>query len=136
MGTYWSGGGVGEVSGSFDPVMPNHQHTVPDHLHRVDIWSAGRNAAHVHGSLAGAFTTEGHGDFNTPFHYLPVGVGTDIGGPHYLSFYNTTGGEHADHAHAVNGWSGASDRSLSSGFAGGGAQIPPGVAFNFIIRAR
>jgi hypothetical protein len=138
MGTFWSGGGVGEIAGSFDAAMPSHNHTVPDHLHRVDIWSGGRNAGHHHyGAGNAVFTYEGRGAYEIPLHYLPVGVGTDIGGPHYFHFNGGTGDEDTDHAHPVNGWSGAADRSLTSGLSGGGSsQIPPGVAFNFIIRAK
>jgi hypothetical protein len=138
MGTFWTGGGVGELAGSYDAVMPSHNHTVPDHLHWIEMWSGGQSASHVHAD-------EGHGRFiydgvqagnDMPFHYLPRNVGTDIGGPRYFSFSSRTGGTVGDHAHLVKGWSGASDRSLTSGLAGGGNQIPPGVAFNFIIRAR
>ena len=138
MGTFWSGGGVGEIAGSFDAVMPSHNHTVPDHLHRVDIWSGGQNADHAHyDDGVGAYVLNADGAYGTAIHYLPRGVGTDIGGPIYFHFSPLTGGTTVDHAHPVNGWSGAADRSLTSGLSGGGSsQIPPGVAFNFIIRAK
>ncbi|HET9666364.1 MAG TPA: phage tail protein [Desertimonas sp.] len=137
QGTYWSGGGVGEIAGTYDPVMPYHQHTVPDHLHGLNNWTGGQNADHGHyDDGVGAYAMNAKGAFQVPLHYLPVGVGTDIGGPIYFHFSPSTGGTGNDHAHLLSGTTGASDRSLASGFAGGGAQIPPGVSYNFIIRAR
>lgn len=105
-GSFWING-PGETAGTYDPVMPAHNHTVPDHFHT--------DKGH------GQFAYDGaHGGADVPLHYLPRGSGTDIGGPRYYSWATTTGG---------------ADRSLTSGLTGGGSQIPPGVAFNFLIRA-
>jgi hypothetical protein len=134
----WWADGVGEVSGNYLPVMPHHQHPVPDHLHVLGNWTGGQSADHGHFDRGhGRYVYDGRQAGNeTPYHYLPVGVGTDIGGPRYVSYEGSTGGTGNDHAHLLSGTTGASDRNLASGFAGGGSQVPPGVAYNFIIRAR
>ena len=126
MGTYW-GGGVGEVAGSYDPVMPYHNHGVPDHLHWFDLWTGDENTQHVH---------------QAPFEFEFYATGfehqfaLDRGSPsigYYLS--HTTWPQDVNHQHRTTGYTGAADRSLTSGPAGGGVRIPPGVAFNYIIRA-
>jgi len=135
MGTMW-GAGVGEAAGSFDPVMPYHQHAGVDHLHGLNISTGGQSNNHAHwGDAGGAYALDGPGAFQIPLHYLPVGVGTDIGGPHYFHFGGATGETPTDHHHLVNGSTGAADRSLATGFAGGGNQVSPGISFNWIIRA-
>lgn len=134
-GSYWTVG-PGEIAGSYTPVMPAHVHAVPDHLHGLGGTTGGQDRDHAHNSVDGsAFTHEGFGPYQIPLHYLPVGSGTDIGGPHYFHFQPTTGGG-GDHLHVLPATTGAADRSLTSAPAGGGTDIPPGVAFNFIIRAR
>lgn len=128
IGGYWSGGGVGEVAGSYDPVMPVHNHPVPDHLHWVDLWSGGVSATHQHQAAY-------------EFDFFVTGFANQIAlnrGSPSIGYYlqHNTWEDSNDHAHRTTGWSGASDRDLTAGLAGGGAQVPPGVAFNFIIRAR
>jgi len=135
MGSFWSGGVVGEADGSYDPVMPYHNHSGVDHLHSLNLNTGGQSANHVHlDDGVGAYAMAGNGAYGIPLHYLPVGVGTDIGGPYWFHFAPNTGANNVDHVHLVNGWTGAADRSLSTGFAGGGNQIQPGIAVNYLIR--
>lgn len=127
LGSYW-GNGVGEIAGSFDPVMPVHNHTVPDHLHWFDLWSGGVDRYHQHQA---AF------DFDFYVTGFANQIALNRGSPsigYYLQ--HNTWEDSNDHAHRTTGWTGPADRSLTSGPAGGGPQIPPGVAFNWIIRAK
>lgn len=138
MGAMWVGG-PGEVAGDYEPTMPPHNHSVPNHLHGIDIATGSENHAHWHVDNGdGRFVFDGPGESQIPLHYLPVGVGTDIGGPRWFHFSSHTGEEDSEHQHGVQGATGGADRDLTTGIVGGSAahaQIPPGVAFNFIIRA-
>ena len=82
----------------------NHSHAGVDHLHRVDIWSAGINQNHYHGGLDGQHTI---------IHAYASGIGY-AGGGNQLGAGTTHWVSH-DHAHAVNGVSGAADRGLQTG---------------------
>lgn len=135
IGNYWTRG-VGEVAGDYDPVMPNHTHLLGDHVHPVDFVTGDETDAHYHNGATGALTMEGHGPYDIPLHYLPRGVGTDIGGPHYFHFGSTTN-ESGPHKHPVKGETRPAGGSTGQTQpAGGGAQVPPGVAFNWIIRGK
>lgn len=127
LGSYW-GGSVGEIAGSYDAVMPSHNHPVPDHLHWVDLWSGDVNAHHQHQA---AF------EFNFYVTGFDNQFALNRGSPsigYYLQ--HNTWEESNGHLHRTTGWSGAADRDLTTGLQGGGVQIPPGVAYNFIIRAQ
>ena len=135
LGTFWTGSGVGEVAGSYDAVMPHHNHNVPDHRHKL---LGGEIGEHFHRGMGGVgnrrFLIDGRDENNEiPLHYLPVGVGTDIGGPRWVSFADMTAIN--EQPAGASGETGPADRPLATSFEGSGHQIPPGIAFNFIIRA-
>jgi microcystin-dependent protein len=138
---FWNGSGIGEVGGGYTAVMPNHNHTVPSHFHTLAGQTGPAANQHYHKGPGGVgnrrFLIDGHDENNeVPLHYLPVGVGTDIGGPRYVSFADMTAFEEQPHTHHQAGETGPPSRTLETNLVGGGNQIPPGIAFNFIIRAK
>lgn len=137
----------------------NHYHSVPDHLHGVNIWSAAADRAlgtswngnHAHGEQGGqafiASTTTGG-----PGSSLAINFGDMF--TLYTPSATGGGGDHShavtDHLHAINGATGGSDRSLNSGGVsanhqhgvyaeGGGAAFdisPAYFSLNLMIRLR
>jgi len=127
-----------------------HQHAGVDHLHRVDIWSGGQNQTHVHAMRGTEVIAQDGGSFGR-FRVA------DWQTTPYPVFGNTLEASQ-DHQHAINGWSGAADRALttgsqnafhahyvdlpayagasgSSGVAAANANLPPYLGVAFVIRA-
>ena len=132
---------------------PDHAHLGIDHLHRVDIWSGGQNANHYHND-------QGHGRYVFDGAPFPGGEAYGIQGNIHgrvISFEATTNWAAQDHAHAINGWTGAADRGLhthganvrhthttstpafagrsgTEGVAATNTNLPPYVGVTYVIR--
>jgi microcystin-dependent protein len=130
---YWTAG-PGEVAGSADSTLPQHAHTGVDHLHGVGIASGGANAQHNHNMPLGTLIRRNP---FSPAYYLATTGASGLGADEINSDGTASGVNNQDHAHGVNGATGAADRNLNTGAAGGsasGTNFPPGVSFNFIMK--
>ena len=135
-----------------------HYHDGVDHLHRVDIWSGGANARHSHAGV----------NFDTiqftpnPGFYLSTTNPNPLLGAGVINAANFyVGSDGPDHAHAINGVSGAADRNLNTsqergwhahefdvpvqnqdsanangGVAATNANLPPYIGVTYIVRVR
>lgn len=127
--------GVGERFGNKDSVLPAHQHAGVDHLHPVNGQTGNEQQAHDHGFPEGYFF---HATANPQF-YLSTEPPNGFLAADIFNFADWgTGGERQPHNHRVDIWSGAADRSLTTGVAGGdgtNGNLPPSVSLNYVLRA-
>jgi microcystin-dependent protein len=130
-GPYWTVG-VGEASGTYTPSLVAHQHGGGVHGHTYSGGTGGASVRHTHGFYEGYFL---HQTANPAFYvHVTGGGGYDIAADIFNFATWGTNVDQQDHAH---GFSGGTDAAgIATDFRGdGAAQIPPGVAYNFIIRA-
>ena len=124
--------GLGERAGSFNATLASHTHGGVDHFHPVNILSSGQTSNHYHG----AQSDQGFVAKQSPG--LPV-IGYPTGGFETVLYTPNTDWASNDHAHAVNGSTGAADRSLTTAAAGSGdgtnGNIQPSMTVNFLIKA-
>jgi microcystin-dependent protein len=127
--------GVGQRFGNKDSTLPTHQHGGVDHLHPFSGGTGGATARHTHGFPEGFFF---HQTANPQFYvHVTGGGGFDIASDIFnFASWGTTN-DQQDHGHAFSGTTGAADRPLTTGVAGGdatNANLPPSVSLNYIIR--
>jgi microcystin-dependent protein len=116
--------GVGQRFGNKDSSLPSHQHGGVDHLHGVSI-------------AAGATMSWGevYQATQQPVDNIDT-FGVRIGDGYQINMHKFQSSSYPGSV-AVNGATGAADRSLTTGAAGGDAtntNLPPSVSLNYIMR--
>jgi microcystin-dependent protein len=123
MGAMWSGGGVGEISGSYTPALAQHVHAPHDHVF---------DFSHDHGTNNETLSFLMRADrYNGDGNTIPWPQDPETG--EQMAWRDRTSGVDGP-AGPVRATS-ASGSGLVSGTPVDGNQVPPGVSFNFIIKA-
>lgn len=129
---FWPGGvwatAIGGFIGSADSTLPSHAHTGVDHFHNLGGLTGNENQNHTHNA----------GQYNNFMVSTLSGPGTgNTAGGYAAGVIASTSVEEQAHNHNLPGTTGAADRNLNTGAAGGSAtntNISPGVVVNFIIK--
>jgi microcystin-dependent protein len=135
---HYPGGGwaatLGSAGGAADSTLPAHQHPGVDHLHPVNINTGGQSNNHFHMEQLGEVLRRN--PFN-PTIDIRFGDGFTFPADSVDTSTLSTNWAVQDHGHAVNGATGAADRALTTGSAGGSAtntNLPPFITVNFIVK--